>query len=316
MKYYFYICLMVLTFVLGLMSCTAPVEKELDPEIASQLQIVLDDSFNSANTQWPGVVLHISSPELGTWTGTAGLGNIETDTAIRPDDKFRAGSLTKPFISVIILQLVEEGLFGLDDTLPMVLPKSVTDKFDNSNIMTVHMLLNHTAGLPDFMTLAGPELIAAPPGKIWEDQEFLDFAAAQEPWFPPGEAQGYSNTDYLLLGMIIDQATGQSWRQEMRERIFEELHLENTVLPEPSDSSMPGDHAHGYSDLGSGIVDATEMVTASVVGAAGGQSLVTTTEDPARFMTAVMAGELFQKSETLDQMLTFVDWPDGNPLSP
>jgi D-alanyl-D-alanine carboxypeptidase len=289
----------------------APTVEALD----EQLQAMLEAAVASPDTNWPGAVLHVSSPDLGTWTGAAGLGNIETNTAMRPHDKFRAGSLTKPFIAVVTLQLVEEGLFSLDDTLPTVLPESITDKFADSDKMTVRMLLNHTAGLPDFMDLAGPEFIANP-AKIWKAEEFLDFAAAQEPWFAPGEAQGYSNTDYILLGMVIEEATGRSWREEMRERAFEPLNLENTLLPEPDDTTIPGDHARGYADFGGGLVDATEMVNASVVGAPGGQSLVTTPEDLARFMTAVLDGELFQKAATLDEMLTWVDWPDGNPLSP
>lgn len=300
-------------------------KKELDKDLAGQLQEMLEAAVASPDTNYPGAVLYVSSPELGTWTGAAGLGEITTDTAMKPNDRFRAGSLTKPFISVIILQLVEEGLLALDDTLPEVLPESVTGKFPNSDQMTIRMLLNHTAGLPDFMTLAGPVIIATAlggpgvepnPGKVWTEEEFLDFAAAQEPWFAPGKGQGYSNTDYLLLGMIIEEATGRSWREEFRERIIEKLDLENTVLPEPDDRTIPGDHAHGYADFGGGLIDATEAVTASVVGAAGGQSLVTTPEDLARFMDAALAGELFQRHETLDEMLTWVDWPDGNPLSP
>jgi hypothetical protein len=116
--------------------------------------------------------------------------------------------------------------------------------------------------------------------------------------------------------MIIEEATGQSWRDQIRQRIFEPLNLENTLLPEPNDTTIPGDHARGYADFGAGLVDATELANASVVGAAGGQSLVTNGEDLSRFMGALLAGELFQEAGTLDEMLTFVDWPDGNPLSP
>jgi hypothetical protein len=80
--------------------------------------------------------------------------------------------------------------------------------------------------------------------------------------------------------------------------------------------TIPGDHAHGYADFGAGLIDATELANASVVGAAGGQSLVTNAEDLSRFVNALLAGDLFQEAGTLDEMLTFVDWPDGNPLSP
>jgi CubicO group peptidase (beta-lactamase class C family) len=185
----------------------------------------------------------------------------------------------------------------------------------NSDQITVRMLLNHTGGMRDFLDLAGPEIVANLE-KVWEEEEFLEFASAQEPWFAPGEAQAYSNTDYTLLGMIIEEATGGSWREEMRQRIFEPLNLENTLLPELNDVTIPGDHAHGYADFGAGLVDATELANPSVVGAAGGQSLVTNAEDLSRFVTAVAAGELFQETGTMEEMLTFVPWPDGNLLSP
>ena len=211
-------------------------------------------------------------------------------------------------ISVVMLQLVEEGLFSLDDTLPAVLSGSVTRKFANSEQITVRMLLNHTAGLPDFLGLAIGEILANPE-KVWKAEEFLDFAATLEPWFAPGEFIGYSNTDYTLLGMIIEEAPGQSWRQEMRKRIIEPLNLENTLLPDPDDVTIPEAHARGYADFGSGVFDATEFVNASVVGAPGGQSMVTTPEDLARFWDAVLAGELFQEAGTLDEMLTSPDIP-------
>ena len=73
------------------------------------MQAVLEDDVASSDTSYPGAVLHVSCPEFGTWTGAAGLSNVETNTAMKPNDKFRAGSLTKPMISVVTLQLVEEG---------------------------------------------------------------------------------------------------------------------------------------------------------------------------------------------------------------
>ena len=292
---------------------------EIDEDIAAQLRTVLETAVADPDTNYPGAVLHVSSPELGSWTGAAGLGNTETNTAMRPHDRFRAGSLTKPFISVVVLQLVEEGLFALDDPMTSVLPESVTGKFANTDQITVRMLLSHTAGMPEFLELAFPEIMANPE-KVWTAEEFLDFASTQAPWFAPGELVGYSNTDYTLLGMIIEEATGKSWREEMRERIFEPLNLENTLLPDPSDMTIPWDHARGYDDLGGGIMDGTEIVNASVVGAPGGHSMVTNAEDLSRFMDAVLAGKLFQEPGTLTEMLISPDlgWfsnPDENLFS-
>ena len=183
-----------------------------------------------------------------------------------------------------------------------MLPESVTGRFANSNQITVRMLLNHTSGMADCI---GPVLgeIIANPAKVWEIDEWLDYAAAQEPYFAPGESWTYSNTDYILLGLIIEQATGRSWREEFRERIVDELNLETTLLPEPGGLYIPGSYIHGYMDLGAGLVDITG-VDPSMADAAGGSAVVMTAADMARFLDAMMAGELFQNSKTLDEMLT------------
>jgi D-alanyl-D-alanine carboxypeptidase len=294
-------------------SASAP-PKLLDQALGQKLQAALDAAVASPDTKWPGAVLYVSAPGLGAWSGAAGLGEVETKTPMRPDDRFRAGSLTKPFIATVILQLVEEGRFALDDPISKLLPDSVAGKLPNTDRITVRMLLNHTSGVPEFTDVAGPQEIAHP-DKVWTAEEFLDFAAAREPQFAPGEYQRYTNTNYLLLGMIIEKATGQPWRQEVRQRIFEPLNLKDTLLPEPEETDLPGDHAHGYADFGDGMFDATDMVTASVVGAAGGQSLVTNAPDLAAFIDALLAGRLFKKAGTLDDMLTFVEFSPDQPES-
>lgn len=308
--------IVALTVVLGLTACAAPAEKTFDEQLASQLQAALEDAVENPDTKFPGALLYVSSPELGTWTGAAGLGNIETSTAMRPDNKFRAGSIMKPFISVVTLQLAEEGRFSLDDPMTTVLPESVTAKFANSSEITVRMLLNHTSGIPEWISGAVIAEIGSNPSKVWEVDEYLDLAAAQEPYFAPGEGCVYSNTDYNLLGLLIEEATGSPWREEVRERIIEELNLENTLLPEPGDTSIPGNHFRGYHLMNGQLIDMT-AVDPSMAGAAGGHALVTTAADLALFLDAVLAGELFQNPETLDEMLTFVDTnPYGQPSMP
>lgn len=277
--------------------------------VTGELQQALAAAVESPETVFPGALLYVSSPELGDWTGAAGLGDIETGATLKPDDKFRAGSLMKPFISVVTLQLVEEGLFSLDDPMTAVLPASVTDKFAGSDQITVRMLLNHTSGIPEWSTEAADAEVASDPAKVWEVEDFLDLAAAQEPTFAPGEEHAYSNTNYNLLGLVIEEATGRSWREEVSQRIIQPLGLENTYLPEPGETSIAGVHARGYHPLDGQLVDFTE-VDPSMAGAAGGGALVTTAPDLGRFLAAVLAGELFQESGTLDEMLTFVDAPD------
>ena len=109
---------------------------------------------------------------------------------------------------------------------------------------------------------------------------------------------------------MTEQATGRSWRAEIRERVIEPLDLENTLLPEPGDHSIPGNHAHGYFFYEGQVFDVS-YVDPSMAGAAGGHALVTTVMDLARFLDAVLAGELFQNSGTLDEMLAYVAAAEG-----
>jgi D-alanyl-D-alanine carboxypeptidase len=290
----------------------------LDPELGKKLQAALDAAVASPDSNWPGAIVHVEAPGLGTWDGATGLADVAANTAMQPQDRFRAGSLMKPLIATVILQLVEEGRLALDDRISTLLPEQVAHKFANSDQITLRMLLNHTSGLPDFMEQAKPAIVAQL-DKVWDAEAFLDLAAAEPPLFAPGASERYSNTNYLLLGLIIEKVTGQPWRQEIVRRIFEPLGLQDTFLPAPEETSIPGAHAHGYADFGSGIIDATDATNASVVGAAGGQSLVTTAPDLARFLDALLAGRLFRKSETLAAMLDFGkiaadQFPPGDPL--
>jgi D-alanyl-D-alanine carboxypeptidase len=293
-------------------ACAAPPEKTLDDQLARQLQVVLEDAVESPETPFLGALLYVTSPELGTWSNATGLGNIEPDTAMRADDIYPACSIVKIWASVVILQLVEEGQFSLDDPITALLPESVTARFADSDQITVRMLLGHTSGLGNWQDPIYGEAIADPT-RVWGTDEILDLAAAQDPSFAPGKGWQYSNNGYFLLHLIIEQATGRSWREEARERVVEPLNLENTALPEPGDTSYPGDYFHSY------FFYEGEAIDLSYTDASVGNELVSTSADLARFLDAVMAGELFQNPETLDEMLTFrsvADIPfDTVPLS-
>ena len=178
MKTFKWISLTIVIVVLAsmLMACG---EKVFDKQLANQLQTVLDDAVEKSENMINGTLLYVNSPELGTWTLSAGLGDIETASPMKPNDKFRVGSIMKPFISVVTLQLVEEALFSLDDTLPEVLPEGIVARFPDADSITVRMLLSHRSGIADFMIPAVVGELAANPSKVWEVEEFLDIARAQ-----------------------------------------------------------------------------------------------------------------------------------------
>lgn len=283
--------------------------EEEPKDLPTRLQEAVDDAVGHRDAIFPGALLYVTAPEFGVWSGAAGVADVETGEAMRSDSKFGIGSITKTFVSVVVLQLVEESVLSLDDTLPEVLPEETVARFLDSDRITLRMLLNHTSGIPEWVSQTTDEATAADPSTVWDIETVLDLAAAQAPYFPPGEGYMYSNTDYTLLGMIIEQATGQSWREQVRSRILEPLGLEDTVVRDPGDTSMPDGHAHGYGDLGGGVVDIT-YADPSMAGAAGGNAIVSTTTDLARFLDAVLAGVLFHDPVTLAEMMTFVDAPD------
>jgi D-alanyl-D-alanine carboxypeptidase len=210
----------------------------------------------------------------------------------------------KPFVAATVLQLAEAGAFTLDESLPAVLPVDVTSRFQGASEITVRMLLGHRSGLPDWDSSDVDVAIVGDLGKIWTDSDLLDLAAAKEPLFSPGADYSYSNTNYTLLGLIIEHATGADWRDEVTNGVIKPLELEATALPAPGDRSLGGPHAHGYVDVNGELLDVS-TADPSMFGAAGGNALVTSVSDLVRFMNALLAGRLFQHSETLNAMLDF-----------
>jgi D-alanyl-D-alanine carboxypeptidase len=274
----------------------------LDPALARALRQALHDALNDPATGFPGAVLHVHSPTLGAWTGVAGLGRLAPATRMRAGDRFRAGSIVKPFVATVVLQLAEHGKLSLDARLPDVLPANVTRRFADAAGITVRMLLGHRSGIAEWDLPAVDLELARHPTKVWKVSEFLDLAAAQPPVFPPGQGFFYSNTDYNLLGLVIERITGRSWRHEVTRRVIGPLRLTRTSLPAPGDRSINGAHMHGYLMLDGKTIELTH-VDPSFAGAAGASALITTVGDLARFLDALFDGRLFRHRQTLKQML-------------
>jgi len=283
-------------------SLAARSRPRFDPDLARQLQRALREALRDPGTTAPGAILHVRSPRLGRFTGVAGLGRVAPDVPIRRADRFRAGSIAKTFVSVVVLQLAERGRLSLDARLPEVLPAGVVGRFPTAADITVRMLLNHRSGIPEWLSPAVAEQVARHPAKVWKVSEFLDLAAAQPPVFAPGTGFFYSDTNYNLLGLIIGRITGRSWRHEVTRRVIRPLRLTRTELPGPGHRSIEGPHAHGYAELDGKTIDLTR-VDPSFAGAAGACALVTTVQDLARFLDVLFRGRLFRHRATLRSML-------------
>lgn len=237
------------------------------------------------------------------WRGTSGVAELGTTHGVPVRGRFRAGSITKTFVATVVLQLAGTGRLRLDDPIERWLPGVIPD----GDRITVRHLLAHTSGLPDILpTLALPPdpAFLANRWRTWTASELVTRALAQPPKFePPGSAFAYSNTNYTLLGMIIERVTGRSYAREIERRIIRPLHLDHTELPGTS-PWIRGPHPHGYvpieRDGGLRLVDFTAM-NPSLFGAGG--ELVSTARDLNRFFAALLGGRLLPV-HLLDEMRT------------
>jgi D-alanyl-D-alanine carboxypeptidase len=245
----------------------------------------------------PGAVLLVREGRRTT-RYTSGDGRLKPTTPMRARDRFRVGSITKPFVATVVLQLVGEHKLALEDTVERWLPGLVPD----GERISVRELLNHTSGLfafggdRDFVTRAFRD-----PLRVWTPREIVAIAAAHPPTFAPGTGWSYSDTNYFVLGMIVEAATGRSLAGELHRRIFAPLRLQATTLP--TGPGIAGRHAHGY------FLRPLEDVTLgspSVQWAAG--ALVSNADDLARFFRALLGGRLL-RPDLLQLMTTTVAAP-------
>lgn len=276
-------------------------EHRSDP-VAAQLQEALDDVVTAGAS---GVILRVDDGQR-TYRLASGQARLEPPQRMRPDARFRSGSLTKSFVSTIALQLVGEGRISLDDTVERWRPGLVPGGAD----ITLRQLLNHTSGLFDFThDEAFLERVFTDPRRPLKPEELVAVANAHPPVFAPGTGWSYSNTNYIVVGLILERLTQQTVSQLIERRITRPLGLRDTYLPETS-PDLKGYHARGYyppSLTGDGYLDVTR-ITASYIGAAG--ALVSNSDDLHRFYRALLGGKLLRPAQ-LAQMKTLVPVQDG-----
>ncbi len=262
----------------------------------------------------PGIALAVERKGDVIFSGAAGLASIEQETPLTSSDRFRIYSITKTFTATIVFQLVDEGILTLDDTVAMWLDDPAVAQIPNMEQATIRQVLNHTSGIYDFAddddspfwedAFLGP---TAEWTRVWTLPELFAYAdeANHAPYFAPGEGFHYSNTNYLLLGMIVEAATGSSYVDELRSRILTPLGLDDTALA--TDGTIPDGVIDGYQVLDDQLVNVT-TINLSWVWAAGG--IVSTTADLLRFARATFTGELLSP-ESFTEMFAFI--PSDNP---
>ena len=283
----------------------------ISSELAQKLQATLDSSLES--TEIAGATVAVINSE-GTWFGASGVSNLETEKPLNPDELFKIGSISKSFTSATILKLVEEEKLSLQDTLDQWLPNSIINNIPNAKDIHIEQLLNNTSGIANYTNLKwfADELAFQNGADInWSREAIINnYVAGENADFAPGESFNYSNTNYLLLGMLIEAATGNSYQDEVNRLILEPLGLENTYF---TGDEIPEDRfVSGYADLigedgsfvSDGILEETKNSFSSLAFTLSDGGIISNTKDVSRFSDALFGGELLAP-ESLNRMLSW-----------
>ncbi|WP_443056744.1 serine hydrolase domain-containing protein [Streptomyces sp. NBC_00667] len=276
---------------------TAPTVRSGPP--APDLDALTRALRNTTGAGAPGAMARLTGP-TGVRTRAVGVKDRTTGAAMDPNSRFRIGSVTKTFSSVVLLQLVDEGRIGLDQPVNHYLPGLLPD-----DRITVRHLLTHRSGLADYTnamfarTVPGFEAVR---NKVFGYRELVNLSLREPRTSQPGAAYSYSNTNFVVLGMLIEKATGNPVAEEYERRIIKPLKLRNTSYVHPR-TEIKGPHAHGYlypDEAGAGPVDSTEQ-TVSWAQSAG--AMISNAADLNTFVSALLGGRLLP-ARTLDAMLT------------
>ncbi|MGK4002625.1 serine hydrolase domain-containing protein [Sorangium sp. So ce1036] len=267
--------------------------------LAAELQRALDAAV--AVQRLPGAAAAVTLGGCG-WRGASGVADAEAKVAMQPDDLFRVGSITKTFIATLALMLRAEGRLSLDDAV-----SAYVGGVPRGEQISVRQILNHTSGVFDFTESDDFWSAAlAEPTRAWAPEEILEIAASHPPYFEPGQGFAYSNTNYIIAGLLLEAPSGGPVGELLRTRILDPAELTHTYL-DGAEAALPG-LVHGHGRIQGRLIDTTSAVDPSAAGTAG--ALVSTAGDLTRFYRKVLDGNLLGAAE-LEEMTTRVDAPLG-----
>ncbi|MFJ8476022.1 serine hydrolase domain-containing protein [Kitasatospora sp. NPDC094011] len=255
----------------------------------------------------PGALAAVRDRAGHTRTSAAGVGDLATGAKVPRDGQVRIGSVTKTFVSVVVLQLVGEGRIRLDDPVETYLPGLLRGQGVDGRHITVRQLLQHTSGLPDYEDDVTPDILQR---HYLSPRDTLDIALRHDAAFAPGTRWGYSNTNYLVAGMIVEKVTGRPLAEELDKRVIKRIGLRHTYLPASAETTLRGPHPDGYHKDGpdGSLRDVTE-IDPSAAWAAG--AMVSTSSDLTRFFSELMQEGRLLSGPELAQLRTTV--PTGAP---
>ncbi|MFI7000980.1 serine hydrolase domain-containing protein [Nocardia sp. NPDC050175] len=278
-------------------SCAADSMSELRPVAAESGRDATVRALDAVvRAGLPGAQVVVTERDRD-WIATSGVGDLATGARFPDNGHIRIGSNTKTFTATVLLQLVAEGKVGLDAPVERYLPGVVQGFGNDGTRITVRNLLQHTSGLPDM-----EQLLSKAPQPDLARMRWQRFDAADvvrqvltlPSRFAPGAKAEYSNTNYLLIGMLIERVTGQPIAAEITRRIIEPLGLRETYYPAPGENGLRDPHPLGYAEFDGRLVDYTDF-DPSWAGAAG--AMISTGAELNRFFIALLAGKLLPPAQ-------------------
>ncbi|MGP3932515.1 serine hydrolase domain-containing protein [Nonomuraea sp. KM88] len=244
--------------------------------------------------KFPGALATVQDREGRTRYYTAGVGDLRTKAEVPVDGQVRIASNTKTFTAVTVLQLVGEGKVKLDEPIETYLPKLLRGKSGDGRTITVRQLLQHTSGLPNY-TRWMPNILDVR-NKYSSPRDLLKTAFAHKASFKPGKKWEYSNTGYIVLGLLIEKIDGKPVGDAITDRVIKRIGLRDTYWPAKRVKTIREPHPKGYASRkpGGKLIDITHL-DPSWGGAAG--QLIATPSDLNRFWLALMDGKLLRPAQ-------------------
>jgi len=278
--------------------------------LSAQQQDLDDLLAQYADATSPALVVQVTTPD-GTWTATTGLADGSRPTA--PNDRFRIASMSKTYVSVVALMLVEEGVFALDDLASDWLPTDVVENIANADAVTIRQLLAMRSGIDDYLgTDEFFDALYKDSTHEWTAEEAITYAYRLPALFAPDEEYYYSNSNYLLMQLILENASGMTLPQLTRERILDPLGLVNTYTQ--ISETHPEGFVYGYEDWdGDGVAENVSDINDGAGLGDGG--LVSNTADITTFYQALLQDQTLLGEEMISELLNFSPDDEGAEYS-
>ena len=314
MKFLFY-STMISLFVFGLGSC----HQSLDLPVAScelpfadsshlhikneAFQAILD---NYVQKGLPGVVMLVHSPQEGLWIGASGKSVLESGKAMNTCNLFHSASVAKTYMVATAMSLVEDGILALDATIDTYLPKEIYSRLPNGTKATVRHLMNHRSGIPDF--IEETEHILDYYNNlmhVFTTDDYLEYIYDKKARFEPGKAGSYSNTNTVILALVMEHATGVDHASLLTQRILNKIGLNDTYYKNEEGYPAPTGLVNTYVEFrGSGqLQNSTDLERNFAKMNIAHDALIASPYDYFRFISGLFRGEIISRP-FLDEMIS------------